>query len=335
MMKNIIARVYRGEWVDLTHKAHVAVVDKEGNLLYHIGDPERNTFVRSSAKPIQALAACESGAVDAYGLSDEELALLCASHNGEPLHVKSAKDILEKANLGENALQCGFHPSLSPQVAKTQPAQLSPAYSNCSGKHAGMLISAQFLGEDTGGYLNLSHPHQQRIIETIAQLCDMKKEQIRTATDGCGVPVHSVPLRAFALAYARMASLEGMDEKRASYVERITKAMRNHPFMVAGSNRVCTRLMEVTKGKVFAKLGADGYYAVGIPQKGWGITCKVEDGSVPIVEGLIVHVLYALGVLDENEFDELKEFHSPQRFNHRGDMVGSVAYTLQWEQKSE
>jgi L-asparaginase II len=321
--------------VDLTHRAHVAVVNSEGKLLYHIGDPNRVTFVRSSAKPIQALVACESGAVDAYGLSEEELALLCASHNGEELHVKSVKSILEKAGLDEGALQCGFHPSLDAKVAKTQPKELSPAYSNCSGKHSGMLITACHLGEDINDYLSLSHPHQKRIIATLSELSSVPYEEIITAIDGCGVPVHALPLKAFAQAYARMASLEGLSEERAACVGRITGAMRNHPFMVAGSNRACTRIMEVSDGKVFAKLGADGYYAVGVPDRKWGITCKVEDGSVPIVEGLIIHVLYALGIINEKAFEALEEFHSPVRFNHRGDKVGNVAYTLQWERKSE
>jgi len=334
-MKNIIARVYRGELVDLTHRAHVAVVNADGELLYHIGDPNRVTFIRSSAKPIQALVACESKAVDAFGLSEEELALLCASHNGEELHVKSVRSILEKAGLSEDALQCGFHPSLDAKVAKTQPKELSPAYSNCSGKHSGMLIAACHLGEDIGDYLNLSHPHQKRIISTISELSGVPYEEIITATDGCGVPVHALPLKDFALAYARMASQEGMDKERATYVKRITEAMRNHPFMVAGSNRACTRIMEVSDGKVFAKLGADGYYAVGIPDRKWGITCKVEDGSVPIVEGLIIHVLYALGIINDKAFEALEEFHSPIRFNHRGEKVGNVAYTLQWERDSE
>lgn len=334
-MSNIVAHVYRGDWVDLTHRAHVAVVDSQGKLLNYIGDPNRNTFVRSSAKPIQALAACETGAVDAYKISDEELALLCASHNAEPLHVKGVEAILKKANLDESYLQCGFHPSLNPKVAKTQPKELSPLYSNCSGKHAGMLISAQFLGEDLKNYLCLSHPHQQRIIKTIGELCDVPKDEVRTAIDGCGVPVHSVPLKSFALAYARMANLEGLDSNRALHVKRITKAMRQYPFMVAGTGRVCTRLMEVAGSKLFAKLGADGYYAVGVVDRGWGITCKVEDGNVAIVEGLIVHVLYELGILSKEAFDELKEFHSPVKFNHRGDKVGHVSYTLKWEKSGE
>nr|WP_240332022.1 asparaginase [Sulfurospirillum tamanensis] len=327
-MSNTVARVYRGKWVDLTHQAHVAVVDKNGKLLYSLGDPERFTFVRSSAKPFQALVACESGAVEGYGLNDEALALLCASHNGEALHVKNVVEILEKAGLGEAALQCGTHPSLAPAVAKTQPSVLTNAYSNCSGKHTGMLITTQWLGEDVTTYLEPSHPHQERILEVLSELSDTPKEAIGLATDGCGVPVHSLPLRSFALATAHMADPSALEPKRAAYLRRIAGAMMAHPFMVAGSGRVCTRLMEEAKGEAFVKLGADGYYMAGVPSKGWGITCKVEDGNVAICEGLIIHVLHQLGVLSQEGFDALEGFHSPKRTNHRGEVVGRVAYDV-------
>lgn len=327
-MSATVARVYRGEWVDLTHQAHVAVVDASGKLLYSLGNPERFTFIRSSAKPFQALVACESGAVEGCGLDDEALALLCASHNGEALHVKKVLEILKKAGMGEEALQCGTHPSLAPAIAKTQPTLLTNAYSNCSGKHTGMLITARWLSEDIATYLEPSHPHQDRILDVLSQLSDTPKESIGLATDGCGVPVHALPLRAFALATARMANPRGLDAKRAAYLKRIAGAMMAHPFMVAGSGRACTRLMEEAKGEAFVKLGADGYYMAGVPSQGWGVTCKVEDGNVAICEGLIIHVLHQLGVLSQAGFDALEAFHSPKRTNHRGEVVGRVAYDV-------
>jgi L-asparaginase II len=327
-MNTTVAQVFRGEIVDLTHQAHVAVVDISGKLLYSVGDPSRVSFIRSCAKPFQALVACESGAVDAYGLDETEIALLCGSHNGEPLHVNTARSILEKAGLDESFLQCGMHPSLNPAVAKTQPQTLSPAYSNCSGKHAGMLIGVHYLEENLEGYLEVSHPVQQRILAVLADMTGVSASKILLATDGCGVPVHAMPLQAFAVAMARLGKPDDESPARAAFLARIGNAMCQEPFMVAGSDRLCTRLMEEAKGSIVAKLGADGYYAVSVPAKGLGITCKVEDGNVAIVEGLILHVLRQLELLTPEAFDALEAFHSPKRTNHRGDVVGHVKYAV-------
>ncbi|NLC28300.1 MAG: asparaginase [Campylobacteraceae bacterium] len=327
-MSNIVAKVYRGDYLDLTHRAHVAVVDSKGKLLNYIGDPNRLTFVRSCAKPMQALVACEIGAIKAFGLNEAELALLCASHNGEDVHTGSAKSILAKAGLDESILQCGFHPSLDSKIAKTQPKILSEVYSNCSGKHLGMILSALHLNENIQNYWEISHPHQQRIIKTIADLCDLDFKDIYTAVDGCGVPVHALSLKSFALGVARMANPEQLSKERAEQVEKIVKSMIKNPFMVSGSNRLCTALMEETQGKVFAKVGADGCYSVGVLKEGIGIMCKIEDGNIPIVEGLIVHLLYALRIIDKKAFDALEAFHSPPRKNHRDEIGGRVEYFI-------
>ncbi|MBE0492503.1 MAG: asparaginase, partial [Sulfurospirillum sp.] len=191
----IVAKVYRGSIVDLTHIAHVAVVNHAGELLHSVGDPKRVTFIRSSAKMVQALASLESGAVDAYGLSEQELALLCASHNGEEIHTSTAANILQKAGLGIQHLQCGIHPSFNSFVAKEleeKGVTLNASHNNCSGKHSGMLIAANYKKEDLSNYLSINHPVQQRILQTLSEVCAYPKEQIVIATDGCGVPVHAL-----------------------------------------------------------------------------------------------------------------------------------------------
>lgn len=322
---SLVAKVFRGPIVDLTHAGHIAVVDSNNNLLYSYGDPERITYIRSSAKPIQALTALLSGAVDAYDLTQKELALLCASHNGESIHTQTVLDILQKAGLDASYLQCGTHASLNPSVAQdlqNKGVTLGAQNNNCSGKHSGMLLQAKYMGEDLSTYLQKEHPLQQRILKNIASVCGIKAESIIIGTDGCGVPVHALPLRDFAYGMARLANPQSLDNAMQKAATRVVDAMIEHPYMVAGKDRLCTDLMATCKGKVFAKLGADGYYAIGVPSKGVGITCKCEDGKIAIVEAMAVHVLRKLGILDDAEFEALSAYHNMQVKNHRGEIVG-------------
>lgn len=326
---SVVAKVYRGPIVDLTHIGHVAVVDNKERLLYSYGNPQRITYIRSSAKPIQALVAQESGAIDTYSISEKELAVMCASHNGEKVHTDAVQSILKKASLGVEDLQCGTHYSLNPKIAKEQMQAnitLDNSNSNCSGKHSGMLIGAKTEGEDTSGYLQIEHPVQQRILKTLGEICQINTEDIIIGTDGCGVPVHALPLEKYAFAFARLSNPEDFDEKRKRGIRQVTNAMINHPYMVAGKDRLCTDLMLTCKGKLFAKLGADGYYAIGIQDKGVGLTFKCEDGKIPIVEALVVHTLYKLGFISKEEFDALEKYHKLEVKNHRGETVGHTEF---------
>lgn len=329
---SVVANVYRGPIVDLTHIGHIAVVNHEGKLLHSYGNPKRVTYIRSSAKPIQALVALESGAVDEYGITKQELALFCASHNGEKIHTDTIKSILKKAGLGIEYLQCGTHPSLNPEIATLLEKQgdvLDNSNSNCSGKHSGMLLGSQFLGDDLDSYLSITHPVQQRILKTLSEVCEYDAKDIVIGTDGCGVPVHALPLEAYAHGMAKLAKPEVFDEKRAENAKRIIDAMVSFPYMVAGKGRLCTDLMSTCKGKLFAKLGADGYYAVGIIGKGIGLTFKCEDGKIPIVEALAVHTLYKLGYITKEEFDALERYHKLEVKNHRGEIVGHTDFDFE------
>lgn len=326
---SIVAKVYRGPIIDLTHIGYIAVVSHEGELLHHYGDAKRMTYIRSCAKPIQALVALESGAVDAYGISEEELALFCASHNGEIIHTDTIKRILAKAGLGVEFLQCGTHPSLTSSVAKELEKQgvvLDNANSNCSGKHSGMLVGSHYLGDELSSYLSLEHPVQQRILNTLAQICEYPKEKIVIGIDGCGVPVHALPLQSFAHGIAKLSKPEVFESKRCENVKRITQAMVKYPYMVAGRERLCTDLMLTCQGKLFAKLGADGYYTVGLLDKGIGLSFKIEDGKIPIVEALAVHTLYQLGYITKEEFNAMERYHKIEVKNHRGEIVGRTEF---------
>lgn len=328
---SVVASVYRGAIIDLTHQGHIAVMNCEGELLHSYGDAKRVSYIRSCAKPLQALVALESGAVEAYGISEQELALFCASHNGEAIHTQSVKRILQKAGLDVSFLQCGTHPSLNASVAKELEKQgivLDNSHSNCSGKHTGMLVGLHYQKEDAHSYLELEHPVQQRILQVLSDVCAYPKEDIILGTDGCGVPVHALPLDAFAYGIARFSKPSIFEQKRALNVQRISDAMVKYPYMVAGKERLCTDLMLTCKGKLFAKLGADGYYVVGIRDKGIGLSFKIEDGKIPIVEALAVHTLYQLGYITKAEFDALERYHTLEVKNHRGQIVGHTVFDL-------
>lgn len=324
---SIVAKVYRGDLVDLTHIGHVAVVDCTGKLLYYYGNPERVTFARSSAKPIQAIPVFESGAVDAYGLTEREIALLCASHSGEPFHVEAVRSILGKTGLDEGYLQCGTHYPFAEYAAQAlREKNLEPqtVHCNCSGKHSGMLVTARYLGEDLNTYYKPEHPVQKRIVETLAEVCDYDSEKIELATDGCGVPVHALPLNKFAQGFARLSKPESFGEKRGRIVRRITDAMTNYPEIVAGIDRIDTDLMRVCGDRIFTKAGADAYYAVGIKDKGIGIAFKIEDGSARILNAFVLETLRQLEIITEEELGQLEKYYVLRTKNHKGEIVGRV-----------
>lgn len=322
---SIVAKVYRGDLVDLTHIGHVAVVDDAGKLLYYYGNPQRMTFARSSAKPMQAIPVVESGALDAYGITDRELALICASHSGESFHVEAVRSILQKAGLDESYLQCGTHyPFAEYAAAELRSRNQKPAevHCNCSGKHSGMLITAKHLAEDLDTYYKLEHPAQQRIMNTIGQVCAYDENKIITAIDGCGVPVHAMPLQAFAQGFARLSKPEVFGAQREAAVRRITGAMTAYPEMVAGTDRFCTDLMKACGGRLFAKSGAAAYYAIGLQDQGIGISFKIEDAASKISFALVLAVLKKLDLISAAELKNLEKYHILQEKNHKGEIVG-------------
>lgn len=329
---SVVAKVFRGELVDLTHIGHVAVVDYRGKLLYHYGNPDRVTFARSSAKPMQAIPVVESGAVDAYGLTDRELALLCASHSGESFHVDAVRSILQKAGLTDKYLQCGTHyPFADYAAAELRGKGVKPetVHCNCSGKHSGMLITAKYLSEDLDTYYKPEHPVQQRIMKTIAEICEYDEAKIITAVDGCGVPVHAMPLYKFAQGFARLSKPEVLGEERGKVVKRLTDAITAYPNMVGGTDRFCTDLMKVCGDRLFAKSGAAAYYAIGLKEKGIGMSFKVEDAGKGIVYAMVLAVLRQLDIITSEEFKKLDKYYVLQDKNHKGELVGYTKVDFQ------
>ncbi|CAN5193481.1 asparaginase [soil metagenome] len=279
-----VAAVRRGDLVESVHRGRYVVRDADGGTPGSLGDPGGLVHLRSSAKPFQALPLVFSGAADAFGLTSEEIAVACASHNAEARHLSAVRSILRKAGLSEADLQSGAHPPLhAPTAARLLKSGEEPRriHGNCSGKHAGMLAVCVHAGWDPAGYRDPNGPLQKLVRRTIAKLCGLEPEEIQIAGDGCGVPVFVLPLGNLALGFAHLAaegeaSAEDFPEDLAEAVRRVREAMRRNPFMVAGTGRFDTALMKATD--LVAKSGAEGVFAAAHPE-GWGMALKVSDGA--------------------------------------------------------
>ena len=319
-----VVEVTRGAVVESRHRVHVAVVDADGTLRAFSGDPDLVTFWRSSAKPIQALPVVDDGAFERFGLTPEELALICGSHAGTPAHVRVAESILEKIGLTAESLACGPHAPFDAGARRALEEQgLEPVrlHNNCSGKHAGMMALARARGWDPDGYQRVEHPVQARLLTEVARWTQLPAEAIGLGVDGCGVVCYALPLRHMALAYASLAAAARRGETGPATV---IGAMAAHPVMVAGEGRICTELSRLTEGRVFPKLGAEGVYCVGVPGAELGIAIKVEDGSTRAVSPAVAGVLRELDLMEEDDFGALHRHVFREISNTRGEATGEV-----------
>jgi L-asparaginase II len=316
-------RVTRGGLTESVHGVAVAVVQADGHLLASAGETTQAVIYRSAAKPLQALPLVEDGVTERFGLTGEELALCCASHNGERRHLDLARSILRKAGVGPEALACGPHPPMLQEEAENlfaRGARPERLHNNCSGKHAGMLALAVAHGWPTDGYHLAEHPVQQRMLHEVARWTGVDAMRIGTAVDGCGVVCFSVPLEAMALSFARFAR----SAARGDAAAQVVSAMTAHPFCVGGSGRLCTDLMESAGDRLFVKTGAEGVYCAGLPERGLGVALKALDGGRRAAEVALLRVLEDLGSLTPADMAALAGFARPTVRNTLGEAVGEV-----------
>jgi L-asparaginase II len=304
-----LVKVWRGDTVESLHHGVVVVMDDAGREVARHGDPSLVTYLRSSAKPAQVLPLLASGAAERFGFSDAEIAVMIGSHGGEPFHVEAVRAILERIGVGEEALQCGAHPPYhrpSAQALRAAHEEPTAVHNNCSGKHAGMLALAVHLGAPTAGYLDEGHPVQRRILAAVAALAGLAPGDIRTAIDGCSAPNFALSMSAAATMYARLIAPGGLPADLQAAARRVVAAMRRHPEMVAGTDRLCTALMRSASGGLIAKIGAEGFYGLGFERdgRGLGVALKVADG-------------------DGDRAGLQERYVGPLR-NHRGLVVGRV-----------
>ncbi|HWP42573.1 MAG TPA: asparaginase, partial [Blastocatellia bacterium] len=295
-----------------------------------LGDQNITTSTRSAIKPIQALPVITSGAADHFHLTPREIAVICASHDGETVHTETIAGILYRIGLDEGALRCGAHAPYSEAAARRLEQEgkaFNQLHNNCSGKHAGMLATAVHRGLPAENYTEPDHPVQRAIISTFARLAGID-EHLPTATDGCSAPTFGVPLIALATAFARLVS--GEDPDTASASRRVIEAVIAHPEMVGGTKgRFDTDLLRAARGKLICKVGAEAVYAVGVlPSerfpRGLGIAFKVEDGSYRGLGPAVIETLARFDVLDESERSQLASYHRPALINRRNIEVGEV-----------
>ncbi|TVP55023.1 MAG: hypothetical protein EA351_11645 [Gemmatimonadales bacterium] len=319
----------RGSIEESRHRVHAAVVEAGGRRVAECGEVARITFMRSAAKPFQALPLVEDGVVEALGIQPTELALACGSHNGEAEHVRTAERLLLRAGFDSGDLACGAHPPMAEGAAATlwrdggEPGRI---HNNCSGKHAGMLALVRHRGWDPRGYHAAGHPLQERMADEIARWTGIPRARLLEGVDGCGVVCFAVPLEAIARAMgAFVQAADAGDPGPASVLGAMTK----HPRMVAGTGRLCTELIEATRGLVVAKVGAEGVYCAGVRGRGLGIALTVEDGAKRAAEVALLAILDQLELLDIEAWSRLERWKPARVRNTRGEPAAQLEPDLE------
>ena len=297
-----LVHVIRNGYVDLIHYGSLVVTDIDGKVIYHVGDLERSAYLRSSGKPLQAILTAESGALERFDISKRELAIMCASHAGQDIHVQTVRGILSKIDLSEEALQCSKENAIR---------------DNCSGKHAGILTLCKFYGFPVDSYIQPDHPAQVMIRKVVGEMCDV--DDVEYGVDGCGVPTFYMPLSKMAVGYARLANPECLACGRKEAAARIVEAMQSHPEMTG----------EIRSGKtwpkqILAKAGALGVYCGGILGKNTGLAVKIDDGNAASCTLVFTEAIRRLKLADIAELDAYQQLRPPVVVNRRGEVVGEM-----------
>jgi len=336
--------VTRGSIVESVHYGSIAVVESTGRLVYSYGDPKAVVFLRSSAKPFQVLPFVEHGGVEYFGFSPRELSIACASHEGSDMHVQTIQEIQKKVGIQESHLQCGIHMPSDVNSFKSllrKDEQPTPNRNNCSGKHSAMLAHAKMRGLPLENYLEISHPIQQDILASFAEMCQLPVKEVGLGIDGCSAPNFAVPLFNAALAMARLCDPRELSEVRASACRKIISAMTTYPEMVSGYGDFDYELMKTGRGRIVCKRGAEGYQIIGLlpgtlrpDSPGIGIALKVSDGDasrrsldlanvIRVRPAVTLEILHQLEALSSEQEQALASF-GPEKSvkNHRGIVTG-------------
>ena len=327
MANPVVVEVARGPRIESRHRGAGVAVDADGAVALAFGEIDAPVFPRSAVKAMQALPLIESGAADALGLSEAEIALACASHSGAAAHVEAAAGMLAKAGLNASALACGAHWPLGEAAARALAragATPSPLHNNCSGKHAGFLCLACASGWSPQGYEQAAHPAQGAVREAIAEVAGATLDDDVCGTDGCSIPTYAIPLRALALGFARMATGVGFAPRRAAAARRIFAAVAANPEMVAGEGRFDTDVMRLFGPRVFVKTGAEGVYCAALPEFGLGLAVKADDGATRAAQVMIAALIGRFLTMDDEQRKRFAPFAAPTLRNWNGKDVGAI-----------
>ena len=325
----ILVEVLRGGNLESRHRGAVAVTNADGAKLLAVGDVSARVFPRSAVKALQALPLIESGAAERYRLTDEELALACASHSGEPAHVEGVASMLAKAGLDASALHCGAHwPISQPAAFALAPTgQPSALHNNCSGKHAGFLCVAGAIGVEHADYWRPEHPVQRAVRAVLEDLSGDALTPELCAVDGCSVPTWAIPLQSIAHAFARFGTGNGLASERARAAARLRAACARHPWHVAGTGRFCTEIMRLLRAHAFVKTGAEGVICAALPQQGLGLAIKCDDGAGRAAEAIMAALIARFLPLDPGERAAVTRYAQPTLRNWNGIEVGALRVT--------
>ncbi|MCX7353365.1 MAG: asparaginase [Alphaproteobacteria bacterium] len=324
----VLVEVRRGPLVESTHRGAAIVCDARGKIVAAWGDVARPVYPRSAVKPLQAIALVETGAADKFSLSEAELALSCASHNGSPEHVAAVGAWLTKMGLSGSDLECGAHvPSgadaaMALACAGEKPTRL---HNNCSGKHAGMLATALATGDAPHGYSDADHAVQRRTRAVMGEMAGEDLDRAPMGIDGCGIPTVAMSLAGLARAMARIAAPDSLASARREAVLRIRRAVAAHPFMVAGRGRFCTTIMEAAGEAILVKTGAEGVFAAALPSQGLGIALKIDDGATRASECATAALVRRFGAITGAADAALAAYAQIELRNWSGTVVGSLA----------
>ncbi len=326
----VLVEAIRGDMTESRHRGSVAVVDAHGRVALAVGDTESPVFARSGLKPVQALALIETGAANAFHLANAHIALACASHNGSVTHVEIVENWLERLGLTADDLVCG--PSL-PWTEEARKAlydaggEPTTLHDNCSGKHTGFLTVAKHLGHPVAGYNRMDHPVQHRVLGILEQMTGLDLFDAPKGLDGCGIPVIGVPLGNLALAMARLGDPHDQPEERQKACARIRRCMAAEPYLVAGKDRFCTRVIDALGQSALVKTGAEGVYCATLTDLGLGVAIKIDDGAGRAAEAVMIRLLDKFGVLTERARGRLLNLLEPAVMSRSGDLVGWIRCT--------
>jgi L-asparaginase II len=330
MQNPVTVEVTRGALVESRHRGLGVVVDGAGKTVFSFGDADAGVFPRSACKAMQALPLMESGAADAYGFGNAELAFACASHSGEDRHAAMAAAMLAKAGRDVTALECGAHWSGEQQVLIHQARTIdkpTALHNNCSGKHSGFVCTCVHSGTPVEGYVGYDHPLQKEIRDVMQSLTGAVLGEDNCGIDGCSIPSYAIPLKGLAHGFAKMLTGEGLSASRARASRRLLDACMAEPFYVAGTNRACTRLMELAPGKIFAKTGAEGVFVAALPEQGLALAVKCEDGTTRAAEAMIFALIARYFEKDGEIQTRLMGMANRAMKNWNGLHVGDVRVT--------
>ena len=330
----VLVHALRGGTVESAHRGALAIVDADGSVHTTLGDIDRPVFPRSAVKVLQALPLVDSGAADRFQLTDEELALACASHGGEPRHAATAAAMLAKAGVDASALECGTHWPYNDAAIKALAAagaRPSALNNNCSGKHSGFVCLGCLMADGgdrrafLSGYVKPDHPVMREVTAALQAATGYDLANTAVGTDGCSIPTYAIPLRHLAHGFARVATGQGLRPGHAQAAARLRKAVAKAPFMVAGSGRFDTRVMEKLGERVFCKVGAEGFYCAALPELGLGVAVKMDDGNnARACEVVMAALIEALLPLNDADATFMRGFSDVALVNWNGITVGHL-----------